>query len=71
MMVFVGMFEVALLSMFFGRSFDHYAKEGGLDWLIQRIYSLTRLFKVGRERAGEIGLSFWWFSPTFLWPTTL
>jgi len=29
-----------------------------LDWLIQRIYSLTRLFKVGRERAGEIGLSF-------------
>ena len=33
-------------------------KEGGLEWLIQRIYSLTRLFKVGQQRAGEIGVSF-------------
>ncbi len=55
---FVGMFEVALLSMFLGGLSTIMQKEGGLDWLIQRIYSLTRLFKVGRERAGEIGLSF-------------
>jgi Na+/H+ antiporter NhaC len=52
------MFEVALLSMFLGGLSTIMQKEGGLDWLIQRIYSLTRLFKVGRERAGEIGLSF-------------
>ena len=55
---FVGMFEVALLSMFLGGLSTIMQKEGGLDWLIQRIYSLTRLFKVGRERVGEIGLSF-------------
>ncbi|WP_062031366.1 Na+/H+ antiporter NhaC family protein [Acinetobacter sp. BMW17] len=55
---FVGMFEVALLSMFLGGLSTIMQKEGGLDWLIQRIYSLTRLFKVGRERAGEIGVSF-------------
>ena len=29
-----------------------------LRWLIERIYSLTRLFKVGQQRAGEIGISF-------------
>jgi len=33
------------------------SKLGGLEWLIQRIYRLTALFKVGRERAGEIGIS--------------
>ena len=44
--------------MFVGGLSTIMQKEGGLDWLIQRIYSLTRLFKVGRERAGEIGLSF-------------
>ncbi len=46
-------------------------KESGLDGLIQRIYSLTRLFKVGRERAGEIGLSFLVVLQHFCWPTTL
>lgn len=55
---FVGMFEVALLSMFLGGLSAIMQKEGGLQWLIQRIYSITRLFKVGRQRAGELGLSF-------------
>ncbi|OTG89857.1 Na+/H+ antiporter NhaC family protein [Acinetobacter sp. ANC 3832] len=55
---FVGMFEVALLSMFLGGLSALMQKEGGLEWLIQRIYSVTRLFKVGTQRAGEIGISF-------------
>ena len=55
---FVGMFEVALLSMFLGGLSAIMQKEGGLQWLIQRIYSMTRLFRVGRQRAGELGLSF-------------
>lgn len=55
---FVGMFEVALLSMFLGGISAIMQKEGGLECLIQRIYSLTRLFKVGKQRAGEIGICF-------------
>ncbi|OTG75529.1 sodium:proton antiporter [Acinetobacter terrae] len=55
---FVGMFEVALLSMFLGGLSAIMQKEGGLQWLIQRIYTITRLFKVGRQRAGELGVSF-------------
>lgn len=55
---FVGMFEVALLSMFLGGLSAIMQKEGGLEWLIQRIYKLTRLFKVGAQRAGELGISF-------------
>lgn len=55
---FVGMFEVALLSMFLGGLSAIMQREGGLRWLIERIYSLTRLFKVGQQRAGEIGISF-------------
>lgn len=54
---FLGMFEVALLSLFLGGISAIMQKEGGLNWLIQRIYSLTRLLKVGTERAGEIGIS--------------
>ena len=55
---FVSMFEVALLSMLLGGLSALMQKEGGLDWLIQRIYALTRLFKVGKQRAGELGISF-------------
>lgn len=55
---FVGMFEVALLSMFLGGLSAIMQREGGLRWLIERIYALTRLFKVVRQRAGEIGISF-------------
>lgn len=55
---FVGMFEVALLSMVLGGLSTLMQKEGGLQWLIQRIYSLTRLFKFGKQRAGELGISF-------------
>lgn len=55
---FVGMFEVALLSMLLGGISVIMQKEGGLEWLIQRIYQLTRLFKVGTQRAGEIGICF-------------
>ncbi|WP_151984851.1 Na+/H+ antiporter NhaC family protein [Acinetobacter radioresistens] len=55
---FVGMFEVALLSMFLGGLSAIMQKEGGLQWLIERIYSVTRLFRVSRERAGELGISF-------------
>ncbi|WP_298143959.1 Na+/H+ antiporter NhaC family protein [uncultured Acinetobacter sp.] len=54
---FVGMFEVALLSMFLGGLSALMQREGGLQWLIERIYQLTRYFKVGRQRAGEIGVS--------------
>lgn len=53
---FLGMFEVALLSMLLGGISALMRKEGGLEWLIQRIYQLTRLFKVGTQRAGEIGI---------------
>jgi Na+/H+ antiporter NhaC len=55
---FVGMFEVALLSMFLGGLSAIMQREGGLEWLIQRIYRLTRLFRVGKQRAGELGISF-------------
>lgn len=55
---FIGMFEVALLSMFLGGLSAIMQREGGLEWLIQRIYSMTRLLKVGQQRAGEIGISF-------------
>lgn len=55
---FVGMFEVALLSMLLGGLSAIMQKEGGLEWLIQRIYALTRLIKVGQQRAGEIGICF-------------
>ena len=55
---FVGMFEVALLSMFLGGLSAIMQKEGGLEWLIQHIYALTRRFKIGQQRAGEIGISF-------------
>lgn len=54
---FVGMFEVALLSMFLGGLSALMQREGGLQWLIERIYQLTSYFKVGRQRAGEIGIS--------------
>ena len=54
---FVSMFEVALLSMFLGGLSAIMQKESGLEWLIQRIYKITQLFKVGRQRAGEIGIS--------------
>ncbi|OTG80022.1 Na+/H+ antiporter NhaC family protein [Acinetobacter sp. ANC 4648] len=55
---FVSMFEVALLSMFLGGLSAILQKEGGLEWLIQRIYSITRRLRVGTQRAGEIGISF-------------
>lgn len=54
---FVGMFEVALLSMFLGGLSAIMQKEGGLQWLIEQIYRLIGLFKVGTQRAGEIGIS--------------
>ena len=54
---FIGMFEVALLSMFLGGLSAIMQKEGGLRWLIERIYSLTRLLNIGRQRAGELGIS--------------
>ena len=55
---FVGMFEVALLSMFLGGLSAIMQKEGGLDWLIQRIYTATGFLKLSTQRAGEIGISF-------------
>ncbi len=54
---FTSMFEVALLSMFLGGISAIMQKEGGLEWLIQHIYSFTRLFKIGAQRAGELGIS--------------
>lgn len=55
---FTGMFEVALLSMFLGGLSTIMEKEDGLNWLIQRIYKITHLFKVGKQRAGELGICF-------------
>ena len=55
---FLSMFEVAMLSMFLGGLSAIMQREGGLEWLIQRIYSLTRLLKVSKQRAGEFGISF-------------
>ena len=55
---FVGMFEVALLSMLLGGLSTLMQKGGGLQWLIQRIYRITHLFRIGRQRAGEFGISF-------------
>lgn len=55
---FVGMFEVALLSMLLGGLSVLMQKEGGLQWLIEKIYRITGLFKFGRQRAGELGISF-------------
>ncbi|MFK8932967.1 Na+/H+ antiporter family protein [Acinetobacter junii] len=55
---FVGMFEVALLSMLLGGVSALMQKEGGLQWLIEKIYRITGLFKFGRQRAGELGISF-------------
>ena len=54
---FVGMFEVALLSIMLGGISAIMQKEGGLQWLIEQIYKLTRLFKLGAQRSGEIGIS--------------
>ena len=54
----VGMFEVALLSMLLGGLSTLMQKAGGLQWLIQRIYRITHLFRIGRQRAGEFGISF-------------
>ncbi len=54
---FISMFEVALLSMLLGGLSAIMQREGGLQWLIQRIYRLTRLFKASAQRAGEIGIS--------------
>lgn len=55
---FVGMFEVALLSILLGGLSALMQKEGGLQWLIEKIYRITGLFKFGRQRAGELGISF-------------
>lgn len=55
---FVGMFEVALLSMLLGGLSAMMQQQGGLEWIIQKIYRFTALFKVGKQRAGEIGISF-------------
>lgn len=54
---FVGMFEVALLSIMLGGISAIMQKEGGLQWLIEQIYKLTRIFKLGAQRSGEIGIS--------------
>ena len=52
--------------MFLGGLSAIMQREGGLRWLIERIYALTRLFKVGRQRAGEMESAFWWYFPTCL-----
>lgn len=54
---FLSLFEVMLLSLFLGGLSAMLQRQGGLDWLLQRIYSITRLIKVGKQRAGEIGVS--------------
>lgn len=54
---FTGMFEVAMLSLLLGGISAIMQREGGLTWLIQRIYKVTHWLKVGSQRAGEIGIS--------------
>lgn len=54
---FLSLFEVMLLSLFLGGLSAMLQKQGGLDWILQRIYSLTKLLKIGQQRAGEVGVS--------------
>lgn len=54
---FISLFEVTLLSIFLGGLSVMLQKQGGLQWLLQRIYALTALFKIGKQRAGEAGIS--------------
>lgn len=54
---FLSLFEVMLLSLLLGGLSAMLQRQGGLDWLLQRIYSITRLIKIGKQRAGEIGVS--------------
>ena len=54
---FVSLFEVMLLSLFLGGLSAMLQKQGGLEWILQRIYGITRLLKIGQQRAGEIGVS--------------
>lgn len=54
---FSGMFEVAMLSLLLGGISAIMQHEGGLNWLIQRIYQITHLLKLRAQRAGEIGIS--------------
>ncbi|AOA59238.1 Na+/H+ antiporter NhaC family protein [Acinetobacter larvae] len=53
---FTAMFEVAFLSLLLGGISALMQHEGGLKWLIARIYALTNLIQIGRERAGELGI---------------
>ena len=54
---FLSLFEVMLLSLFLGGLSAMLQRQGGLDWLLKRIYAMTNLLKVGKQRAGEIGVS--------------
>ncbi len=53
---FLSLFEVTLLSLFLGGLSALLQKQGGLAWLLARIYRLTHLLKIGKQRAGELGI---------------
>lgn len=54
---FLGLFEVTLLSLFLGGLSALLQKQGGLAWLLARIYQITQWFKMSRQRVGEFGIA--------------
>jgi Na+/H+ antiporter NhaC len=63
---FVGMFEVALLSMLLGGLSALMQKEGGLQWLIEKIYRITVYLNLVVSVLGNWALVFLWSSPICL-----
>lgn len=55
---FVNLFEVTLLSVFLGGLSAMLQKQGGLAWLLQRIYSFSGKLRLARQRAGEVSIAF-------------
>lgn len=55
---FVNLFEVTLLSVFLGGLSAMLQKQGGLEWLLQRIYSFSGKLRLARQRAGEVSIAF-------------
>jgi Na+/H+ antiporter NhaC len=55
---FVNLFEVTLLSVFLGGLSAMLQKQGGLAWLLQRIYAFSGKLRLARQRAGEVSIAF-------------
>lgn len=55
---FVNLFEVTLLSVFLGGLSAMLQKQGGLAWLLQRIYAFSGKLRLARQCAGEVSIAF-------------